>query len=127
MATASDYAQLSLAPEPVLIRDVVLMLDQTPMVLARSILPRSALSGDNAALGHMANRSLGTELFQAPKAVREQLWLTQLEASNPLGPLWGRQSRFNKRGGRLLVAEYFLPALWQRLGADESNLSVSDG
>lgn len=118
MAPSSDYALLELPPEEALVRDVVLTLDGAPMVLARSVIPHSALMGDNATLGQMANRSLGLELFQAPKAIREQLWLTQLPANNPLGPLWGRQSRFNKRGGRLLVAEYFLPTLWQRLGVN---------
>jgi len=115
MAPLSDYGLLELPPEEALVRDVILALDGEPVVLARSVMPQSVLEGENAMLGQMADRSLGLELFQTPKAIREQLWLTQLAPTNPLGPLWGRQSRFNKRGGRLLVAEYFLPALWQRL------------
>lgn len=115
MAPLSDYGLLELPPEEALVRDVILALDDEPVVLARSVIPQSALMGENAMLSQMANRSLGLELFQTPKAIREQLWLTQLPSANPLGALWGRQSRFNKRGGRLLVAEYFLPALWRRL------------
>lgn len=117
-ASLGEYELLALAPEQALIREVVLMLDQEPVVLARSVIPHSTLVGENLSLSQMANRSLGSELFKAPKAIREQLWLTELEADPRLGALWGRQSRFSKRGKPLLVAEFFLPALWARLGVN---------
>lgn len=118
MASPSEYRLLALPPEKALIREVVLMLEHQPVVLARSVIPQSTLAGENLTLSQMANRSLGSELFQTPRARREQLWLTQLNANHPLGALWGRQSRFSKRGKPLLVAEYFLPALWARLGVN---------
>lgn len=117
-ASQQDYHLLGLAPEKAHIRDVYLALDDTPVVMARSVLPVSALQGENQRLSNMQERSLGSELFEPPRAIREALWLTQLPLENPLGNLWGRQSRFNKRGAKLLVAEFFLPALWQRLGVD---------
>ena len=104
-----------------LIREVLLCLDGTPVVFARSILPLASLTGANRVLGHMAKRSLGAELFKAPKATREQVWGAQLLLPASLSHLhhnelcWGRQSRFSKRGAPLLVSEIFLPALWQRL------------
>lgn len=115
---------LSLAPRRhALIREVLLYLDDTPVVFARSVLPLSSLTGANRVLGHMANRSLGAELFRAPAAQRQAVWYahypaTLLPASLSPGTAWGRQSRFLKRGRALLVSEVFLPSLWQRLGID---------
>ena len=64
-------------------------------------------------LGHMARRSLGAELFRAPRAQRAQVWATQTRLPTATAaPCWGRQSLFLKRGKPLLVAEFFLPALW---------------
>ncbi len=101
-----------------LIREVLLTVDDEPVVFARSVLPLAALARQNRVLGHMARRSLGAELFKAPAALREQVWgaRIQLPASIAAQPCWGRQSRFRKRGKALLVSEIFLPALWQRLG-----------
>lgn len=110
----TEAALLSLAhPDTAQIREVLLALNGIPVVVARTVLPLASLAGANAALGQMANRSLGSELFEAPPATREALWLTQLPATNPLGPLWGRQNRYLKRGAPLLVAEFFLPVFWQ--------------
>lgn len=99
-----------------LIREVLLYVDEQPVVFARSVLPLASLGGANRVLGHMAKRSLGAELFRAPRARRAQVWATQ--AAVPVGaegPCWGRQSLFIKRGQPLLVAEFFLPALWSDL------------
>jgi chorismate--pyruvate lyase len=104
-----------------LVREVILRLDDMPVVYARSVLPLSSLSGRNRVLGHMANRSLGAELFRHPAARRDAVWLAKVPAENlPRGargsdePAWGRQSLFRKRGRPLLVAEVFLPAFWKR-------------
>lgn len=101
-----------------LVREVLLTLDGDPVVFARSVLPVQAIRRQNRVLGHMARRSLGAELFKAPRAVREQVWGARVQLPSTLAatPCWGRQSRFIKRGKRLLVSEIFLPALWQRLG-----------
>lgn len=99
------------------LREVLLALDGTPVVVARTVLPLASLAGANATLGRMANRSLGSELFEAPAATRDALWVAQLPAHNPLGPLWGRQNRYLKRGAPLLVAEFFLPVFWQQFAS----------
>lgn len=97
-----------------LIREVLLYVDDVPVVFARSVLPLASLKGANRVLGHMARRSLGAELFRAPRAKRAQVWATQAVVPGGVEPCWGRQSLFLKRGKPLLVAEFFLPALWSR-------------
>ncbi|EKF73414.1 chorismate lyase [Alcanivorax hongdengensis A-11-3] len=99
-----------------LIREVTLLLDDTPVVAARSVLPLSSLRGANRVLGHMGSRSLGSELYRRPAALRDQVWARYGAPHSGEAPCWGRQSRFIKRGHPLLVAEYFLPALWQKTG-----------
>ncbi len=105
-----------------LIREVLLHLDGVAVVHARSVLPLSSLTGANRRLAHMARRSLGAELFQAPAAQRRAVWLARVSAAalpvetGARQPVWGRQSLFLKRGAPLLVAEFFLPALWDQIG-----------
>jgi len=77
-----------------LVREVTLLVDEEPVVEARSVLPLASLRGPNRGLAHMGSRSL---------------------APSGQTPCWGRQSRFIKRGRPLLVAEHFLPALWRRV------------
>lgn len=98
-----------------LIREVSLYVNDQPVVFARSVLPLASLGGANRVLGHMARRSLGAELFRAPRAKRAQVWATQAVVPGGVEPCWGRQSLFLKRGRPLLVAEFFLPALWSDL------------
>src|SRR5690606_759093 len=99
-----------------LIREVSLYVNDQPVVFARSVLPLASLKGANRVLGHMAKRSLGAELFRAPRAQRAQVWATQTQLPDAgLAACWGRQSLFIKHGQPLLVAELFLPALWSDL------------
>ena len=103
-----------------LIREVILTLDGEPAVFARSVLPLRTLTGANRVLGHMARRSLGAELFRRPKARRCEVWGAMFPpATLPVTvdqtPVWGRQSLFRKRGKPLLVAEVFLPGLFNRI------------
>lgn len=106
-----------------LIREVLLQLDDEPVVYARSVLPLESLIGPNRRLAHMDRRSLGAELFRPPVARRRACWLARVPATalpadtRAREPVWGRQSLFLKRGQPLLVAEFFLPALWRRVDA----------
>lgn len=114
---AEEAALLGLpGRQQALIREVLLYVDDVPVVFARSVLPLASLKGANRVLGHMAKRSLGAELFRAPRAQRAQVWATQTQLPDAgLAACWGRQSLFIKRGQPLLVAEFFLPALWSDL------------
>lgn len=119
--TAAEAIMLGLpARRRALIREVLLLVENEPVVAARSVLPLTTLVGANRILGHMARRSLGTELFRRPRAIRLAVWAAMVPADRlpvKVGQAcWGRQSLFLKRGRPLLVAEVFLPAL-QRLTA----------
>lgn len=103
-----------------LVREVLLHLDNEPVVYARSVLPLGSLRGPNKRLGRMANRSLGAELFRHPAAKRDAVWVARVPASALPADAgdedaWGRQSLFRKRGRPLLVAEVFLPGLWEQV------------
>ncbi|MCG8439861.1 MAG: chorismate lyase [Pseudomonadales bacterium] len=116
----ADERQLLALParQVALIREVTLMLDDTPVVAARSVLPVTSLTGANRSLGHMGSRSLGLELYKRPLCQRDQVWARLASPGQDLPACWGRQSRFIKRGAPLLVAEYFLPALWEKVGTE---------
>lgn len=110
---------LGLAPRRrALIREVLLQLDGEPVVQARSVIPLASLQGANRVLGHMARRSLGSELFRRPAAARPLVWGARVPGALLVDgcDAWGRQSLFIKRGRPLLVAEVFLARHWQRLG-----------
>lgn len=113
----TDEAQLLALPprRAALIREVTLLLDDVPVVVARSVLPLDSLTGANRSLGHMGGRSLGLELYKRPACLRDQVWARYAAPRAGLAPCWGRQSRFIKRGLPLLVAEHFLPALWEKI------------
>ena len=109
----SEQHLLGLPPrQRALIREVTLLLDDIPVVAARSVLPLTSLRGANRVLGNMGSRSLGSELYRRPPALRDQVWVRYGCPPHGDTPCWGRQSRFLKRHQPLLVAEYFLPALW---------------
>jgi len=101
-----------------LIREVMLLLDDVPVVEARSVLPLHSLRHANRGLANMGSRPLGEELYRHPAAQRDQVWVRYGMTPADRGPCWGRQSRFIKRGQPLLVAEYFLPALWEQVGVE---------
>lgn len=100
----------------VLVREVLLQLDGSPVVFARSLFPISSLSG---ALGHLRklhNRSLGAILFRHPRMRRSPFELARIAGDSAyLAPparqrnsVWGRRSCFTIDGKTLLVSEVFL-------------------
>jgi chorismate--pyruvate lyase len=107
-----------------LVREVALTLDGTPVVFARSVFPISSLTGSLAHLRRLQNKSLGAILFSTPGMHRCAFELAlmagdcdYLPANLQQGPpAWGRRSRFETGGKRLLVSEVFLQAFtpWQR-------------
>lgn len=121
---ADEARMLGLAPRRwAWIRQVLLTLDGTPVVYARSVLPLTSLKGANRRLAQMRRQALGMELFRPPAAHRAAVWMarvpprvlpTAVDVDVDVDePIWGRQSLFYKRDHPLLVAEFFLPALWR--------------
>ncbi|HEY7987085.1 MAG TPA: chorismate lyase [Methylophilaceae bacterium] len=99
-----------------LIREVWLQDGITPLVFARSILPRHSLSGVWCKLGDLGNRPLGAALFADAGVVRQPLAFRKLSAHHPLRrhapqAKWARRSIFIRDGRSILVTEAFLPAV----------------
>lgn len=99
-----------------LIREVILMLSNQPMVFARSVFPIASLEGDLTHLRRLQNRSLGAILFRNPGMHRSPFELSLIAGDSDYlpaslrqrEPAWGRRSRFDIRGRDLMVSEVFL-------------------
>ncbi len=110
--------QLLKAPERQvgLVREVVLELDETPVVFARSVFPHASLTGPLRHLRSLQNRSLGSILFQHPGLRRSQFELALLPAGSSYlpaalqqhQPVWARRSRFEIDYQAVMVSEVFL-------------------
>jgi chorismate lyase len=96
------------------LREVVLSCGTTSWVAARTLVPPATLVGRNRQLSHLGNRPLGGWLFAQPHRVRGPLQLAHL-ASLGGAVEWGRRSVFYLRQQPLLVSEYFLSPLVERL------------
>jgi chorismate--pyruvate lyase len=104
------------------VREVLLQCGDRPWVAARSVIPDDALHGDERRLARLGDRPLGEILFADPRLERARLELAEVETSRwqpellePLdirGRVWGRRSLYTLGTGKLLVAEFFLPALF---------------
>ena len=116
--------------ERVWVREVLLVADGRPVVLARSLLPRRNVRGAWNLFHGMGARPLGAALFADPAIARSPLACTRLDARDaryhrarsalatrfladaPERSLWGRRSLFRLRGRALMVSEFFLPAIF---------------
>ena len=107
--------------EPVLIREVLLYCDDSPQVFARSLLPLSSLTGDEASLASLGEMPLGQVIFNNPNLVRGDISVGCFDANSKVAEvaqfldlpkqeqLWGRRSLFFLHDKPLSVAEVFLP------------------
>lgn len=107
----------------VLVREVYLRCNETPVVFAHSIVKKEHLRGAWRGLSRLGNRSLGTMLFTNPLIQRTPLAFKQLKPHHPLFErackqlqirpisLWARRSLFILLQQPILVTEVFLPAI----------------
>ena len=106
-----------------LVREVLLMGDNKPVVFAHSVLPRTSLRGPWNGLGRLGNKPLGATLFANPKVKRTPLSYKKLtprhvlyhQATQHLSQkpsyLWARRSIFSLNCVSIMVTEIFLPQL----------------
>lgn len=100
------------------VREVYLHGAGQAWVFARSVAARSALEAQPFALDSLGSTSLGHLLFRDPAFTRQPIEACRYPAAL-LPPavraegLWGRRSLFCQGALGVLVAEVFLPALWQ--------------
>ena len=90
-----------------LIREVVLMGNNQPVVFAHSVLPHASLGGAWRGLGKLGNKPLGAALFSNAKVKRTPLEYKKLSCHHPISmrvaehmnislkPLWARRSVFS--------------------------------
>jgi len=101
-----------------LVREVALLLADQPVVFARSVFPIASLTGSLAHLRRLHNRSLGAILFRHPSMHRSPFELAHMKGHSDYlphalrqeEPAWGRRSRFDIQGKKLMVSEVFLRA-----------------
>lgn len=106
-----------------LVREVALICHGTPWVYARTIIPRTTMTGAERRLARLRSRSLGAVLFADPSTERGEFELVRLtpgerlyqeaavQAGTPPAEVWGRRACFKIKDKPLLVSEFFLPAL----------------
>jgi chorismate--pyruvate lyase len=101
-----------------LIREVILLSNQTPLILARTVIPEKTLEISHGNLARLGSRPLGEILFSAPSLERKpcgiariepNLWATNFEMKTPL---WGRRTKYSICQQPMLVSEFFLPNLF---------------
>lgn len=107
-----------------LVREVMLQCDGQPLVVARTVIPRQALRGAQCRLARLGSRPLGELLFAYRGLRRKDLELARIEpdywrestakAIGVVGEVWGRRCLYFLASGRLLVCEFFLPAVWSK-------------
>lgn len=106
-----------------LVRDVLLIGGDQPVVFAHSILPKASLRGSWNGLGRLGNKPLGAALFNNPRVKRASLSYKKLSPHQVLyqkatqhlstkpAYLWARRSVFSLNCANILVTEVFLPQL----------------
>lgn len=103
----------------VLDRQVQLCCGEQPLVYARSLLPVTLFTGRQQRLKYQGSKSLGATLFADPTVTRGELQVAQAAAEHIPGAdnaetkVWGRRSVFRIQGKPLLVAEFYLPRLFE--------------
>ncbi len=109
-----EAAQLGLPPGRVaLVREVRLLDGRQAVVEARSVIPLDVLQGSWRILARLGEQPLGEIIFTRPGLSRTGLELCQPGSSGS----WGRRNHYRLCQRPLLVAEFFLPELVQRLTA----------
>ncbi|GAB3283938.1 chorismate--pyruvate lyase family protein [Parahaliea aestuarii] len=101
-----------------LVREVILQVDDVPLVFARSLFPVSSLTGELRHLRQLRNRPLGAILFRMPGMQRSPFEVARIDGNSSYLPhslqqpasAWGRRSCFDIGGRQLLVSEVFLQA-----------------
>lgn len=105
------------------VREVHLLCNEQPWVYARTVIPRTTLTGPRRRLTRLKSRPLGAVLFADPSMRRGPVEIARLTPCDKLYPaaighlaerppmIWGRRSLFTLGGKPLLVSEIFLPGI----------------
>ncbi len=104
-----------------LIREVMLKSNNTPLILARTVIPINTLHGAQRILSRLGNKPLGEVIFSYPKLQRLEMQVCKIEASHWLPEItnrivlhqaiWARRTIYAIKNRQLLVSEFFLPEI----------------
>lgn len=113
------------------VREVFLCDEQRPWVFARSVASQAELQASDFDLSQLGSRSLGQLLFSHQAFQRGAMYIRQMPCQHlPAAVqqqtaaqqyLWARRSCFQKNSLGVLVAEVFLPRLWQDINTPAFN------
>lgn len=102
-----------------LTREVLLRVDEKPLILARTILPEKTIKIAKQNLSHLGTKPLGEVIFSYPKLQRLELNISYvsplawtnclLDKVNIKQDIWGRRTVYAIQKQSLLVSEFFLP------------------
>jgi chorismate lyase len=106
-----------------MIREVVLHVDNMPLILARSVIPVATIKIAQRNLSHIGNRPLGEIIFSYPNLHRLSLEIAAPKSINWSIPsknrfnleqsIWGRRTEYAIPTETMLVSEFFLPTLFK--------------
>jgi chorismate lyase len=104
-----------------LIREVLLHIEGTPLVLARTVLPEQTIRIAHRNLSHLGTRPLGEVIFAYPDLELRQRYFSQAAPNGWSSAVqqqfqieqtvWGRRTLYAIHNQPLLVSEFFLPAM----------------
>ena len=108
-----------------LIREVLLHVNDKPLILARTIIPSATIKTAKSNLSKLGTRPLGEVIFSYPKLERIAMDVTLIELSTwtptvieqagIIQPIWGRRTIYAIEHKRMLVSEFFLPEVIRNL------------
>lgn len=116
----SERQLLKQAPKQLcLVREVLLYVDNTPLILARTIMPAKTVKMAHGSLLKLGNRPIGEVIFSYPQLKSQltdlsiipmNLWTSNTSELVGINqPLYGRRTVHNLAGQKLIVSEFFLP------------------
>lgn len=107
-----------------LVREVQLFCGRQALIVARTVIPRYTLKGAQRRLSNLGTRPLGEVIFTYPALRRHRLDIARVQMPdwNPRMSdtlaidrvVWGRRTVYGIAGRKLLVCEFFLPAVLGR-------------
>jgi chorismate--pyruvate lyase len=120
--TSDESALLNIKPRQlVLVREVLISSPDNKWMFARTVLPRTTLTGAERQLAFLKDRSLGSVLFKDPHLRRSEFELACLRQGSAwyekiikllaldASELWARRSVFHINSKPLLLTEIFFP------------------
>ncbi|MCY4356840.1 MAG: chorismate lyase [Gammaproteobacteria bacterium] len=88
-------------------------------ILAHTLMPETSAEGALSAVFDLKNKPLGDFLFEQPQLLRASF---ELGCSQQIIPqMWGRRSMFTLHSKPIMVAEFFTPAFFMEVEAQDNN------